>query len=217
MTRPDDPPTEDAGPPEAQDVEAQLLQELQGTEQHLEQVTVALIQCYTERRQPERALPYAARLLALAQDSAQESRAGLRLGGLLEQVNEYASAAAIYRRVLPLEPTDPVIGYYAYNNLGYCLIQLGNFAEADALCRQAIQRNPRQYNAHKNLGLALAGQRRYQEAAWSLLAAVRAEPRDSRALRHLKELVRAHGAVLRADATLTAVLAACGAIGREQN
>jgi Flp pilus assembly protein TadD len=110
-----------------------------------------------------------------------------------------------------------VIGYFAYNNLGYCLIQLGHFAEAEALCRQAIRRDPHRQNAHKNLGLALVGQGRYPDAAWSLLAAVHAEPRDPRAVRHLEALRRDHGAALAADAALTAALAACRALGREQN
>jgi hypothetical protein len=70
---------------------------------------------------------------------------------------------------------------------------------------------------YKNLGLALAGQGRYPDAAWSLLAAVHAEPRDPRAVRHLDALRRDHGAALAADAALTAALTACRALGREQN
>jgi hypothetical protein len=99
MPRPEELPADAAGPPETQDLETRLLQDLQGTERHLEQVTVALLQWYAARRQPDRALPHAARLLGLAGYPAHEARAALRLGGLLEQVHAYESAATTYRRI----------------------------------------------------------------------------------------------------------------------
>ena len=94
MPRPDESPSDAAGPPAVADIETRLLHDLQGTERHLEQVMVALIQWYTERRQPERALPHAASLLALAGGPEHEARAALRLGSLLEQVHDYEAAAA---------------------------------------------------------------------------------------------------------------------------
>ena len=46
---------------------------------------------------------------------------------------------------------------------------LGHFAEGEKFCRAAIEINPSRPNGHKNLGIALAGQGQYREAAGALL------------------------------------------------
>ena len=81
--------------------------------------------------------------------------------------------------------------YFLNNNLGYSLIQVGEYVEAEKYCREAISINPHRYNAHKNLGLALKGQGQYLEAANSLQLAsmMSANPR---ARKHLDELLFEH-------------------------
>ena len=67
---------------------------------------------------------------------------------------------------------------------------LGHFPEAEAWCRRAASLDRNRANALKNLGLALAGQHRWIEAAESFLEATEANISDPRALRHLEDLVR---------------------------
>ena len=58
--------------------------------------------------------------------------------------------------------------------------------------RAAIEINPAMHNAFKNLGLALEGQGRRREAAEAYIRATESGPMDSRALRHLEDLVAAN-------------------------
>lgn len=66
----------------------------------------------------------------------------------------------------------------------------------------ALAMAPTRFNAHKNLGLALAGQGQFVEAARCLLEADRRWPGDGRARRHLAELLAAHPEVLVEDLDL---------------
>jgi tetratricopeptide (TPR) repeat protein len=108
---------------------------------------------------------------SLSDFTAVQSMAGLdrtsvlrALGQTSEKACDYEMAVGFYRHALAMEPTDPFIDYFVYNNLGYSLIQLSQFAEAEERCRQSIEIDPNRSNAHKNLGLALQGQGRFTEA-----------------------------------------------------
>jgi tetratricopeptide (TPR) repeat protein len=94
-----------------------------------------------------------------------------------------------YNHALATDPDDPLVRYFANNNLGYSLLQLGRFDEAEEYCEAAILINPEQYNAHKNLGLAREGQGRWMDAALSLAEAVRLCPQNTRAWLHLQQLL----------------------------
>lgn len=74
-------------------------------------------------------------------------------------------AVGFYQHALAMEPTDPFTDYFSYNHLGYSLVQLSRFAEAEERCRQAILIDPNRSNGHKDLGLALQGQGRLSEVA----------------------------------------------------
>jgi tetratricopeptide (TPR) repeat protein len=63
------------------------------------------------------------------------------------------------------------------------------YAEAEGFCRRAIKINPDRHNAYKNLGLALAGQRKFPEAVKALVKAVRVCPKDPRAFKALEDLL----------------------------
>jgi tetratricopeptide (TPR) repeat protein len=95
-------------------------------------------------------------------------------------------------RGVALEPVGEPTWYLLHNNLGYCLVQMRRYAEAERWCRAAIAINPLRHNAHKNLGLACEGQGRTVDAALAFVQAVKREAGDPRALRHLRELVGAH-------------------------
>jgi len=70
--------------------------------------------------------------------------------------------------------------------------------------RTAIAIDPAPHNAHKNLGLALAGLGRFLEAAHCLVEADRRCPEDARARQHLAELLAENPEVLMADPALAA-------------
>jgi tetratricopeptide (TPR) repeat protein len=144
------------------------------------------------------------RLLAGTTDLAKQAGGYLAFGQLLEQEDRYAEAEAAYARGLAIMPATGEVGYFLHNNRGYCLNELGRHAEAEGHCRAALALDPTRHNAHKNLGLALAGQGRFLEAACCLLEADRRCPADGRARRHLAELLAAHPELLLKDPALSA-------------
>ncbi len=214
---PDGPPSPaDNGPADGQaqasppsDPETHLRGRIQVAAQRLEDAITTLVRFYSARGRPDLALPHMDRLIRLAETGEQQARWYLGLGGLHERLHDFASAAEMYRRILPLEPADPIFWYFGHNNLGYCLIQLGQFAEAEGYCRRAIEIDPSRHNAHKNLGLALEGQGQHLEAARRFIAATMIWPRDPRALRHLEELLKEHPEIVEQDDELVAGLAEC--------
>ena len=109
-----------------------------------------------------------------------------------EQRQDWLGAIEQYRRALALDAADPRVRYFGHNNLAYSLLQLGRFAEAEPHCVSAIEINGDQYNAHKNLGLALQGLGRMKDAAICLLNAARLAPGNTRAWLHLQKLLQEH-------------------------
>jgi tetratricopeptide (TPR) repeat protein len=150
------------------------------------------------------------RCLASTRDPVRQAGGFLGLGQLLEQQDRYAEAEAMYARGLEIPSASGDVAYFLYNNRGYCLNLLGRHADAETYTRAAIGIDPARHNAHKNLGLALAGQGRLLEAAHCLLEADRRNPADGRARQHLAELLTDHPELLTADPALAA---ACGERG----
>jgi tetratricopeptide (TPR) repeat protein len=108
-----------------------------------------------------------------------------------EKSGDFNLAAREYRSGLEFVTEDFDTAYFLNNNLGYSLIQLGDFVEAEIYCREAILIDPHRYNSYKNLGLALQGQGQFIEAALALqLASVMSS--DPRAEKHLEELLSVH-------------------------
>lgn len=130
----------------------------------------------------------------------------LGMGCECEKAGRWEDAIAHYRDVLDLQPGHPAIRYFGHNNLGYCLIQLGRYAEAQLYCEAAILIDGRRHNAHKNLGLACHGLRRFAESAESFLEAARLMPGDARAMQHLRALLKAHPDVLAENPALGVAL-----------
>ena len=128
------------------------------------------------------------RAMELVEDP--EEKAGLLLGRGCdcEKRRDFETAAGCYAKGLPLEPTNSKVNYYLHNNLGFCLLQDGDYERAEVYCRSAIRIAPGRHNAHKNLGLSLQGQGEYEGAARSLLEAAELRREAGRALRHLRML-----------------------------
>jgi tetratricopeptide (TPR) repeat protein len=196
--------------PEA--VEAELKQRLADAEQERERMLRALVAFYLKTHRPAQAVPCVRRLLATAEAPAEQATRLLTLGQLLEQSEDLSAAAEVYSRGLALEAGPEEVRYLLCNNLGYCLNQLGRFAEAEPLCLAAIALDPERYNAHKNLGVALEGQGRYVEAARCYVQATRRNPGDPRALHHLETMLARHPEVAAAVTELPATLEACRAL-----
>ncbi|MBE0657596.1 MAG: tetratricopeptide repeat protein [Bryobacteraceae bacterium] len=85
---------------------------------------------------------------------------------------EFASAAALWRSALTLEPDDP----RAHNNLGVVLGGLHRLADAEASLRRAIELKPAYAEAHYNLGGVLHRTGRTAEALASWEHALRLMP-----------------------------------------
>jgi tetratricopeptide (TPR) repeat protein len=135
------------------------------------------------------ALDYCKRLATSAEDAEKKASYYMSMGCLLEQLDDYASAITCYSAALSLEPVETHTWYFINNNLGYCLNQFGRYAEAESYCRTAIHTDPTRYNAYKNLGVSLEGQGRIADAARCYIMAVKSNAADSRALKHLEQLV----------------------------
>jgi Tfp pilus assembly protein PilF len=99
----------------------------------------------------------AEQLLAHPRSRDDAARAHLTLGCIHEHEADWTAAVESYRQVLACEPCDPTVQYFGNNNLGYSLIQLGRFDEAEDYCTAAIAIDEQRHNAHKNLGLVCQG------------------------------------------------------------
>ncbi len=131
---------------------------------------------------------------SVADDTSRDDAASrLVVDGCTHEGNQdWTAAVAAYQGAVDLQPQHSEVCYFAHNNLGYSLLQLGRFDEAATHCEAAIFVNPDRHNAHKNLGLARQGQGRWLEAAQSLIEAARRCPQDRRAWLHLQKLLENH-------------------------
>jgi len=117
-------------------------------------------------------------------------------GCALEKQNNFKGAVSCYSRALLIEPLDFKVWYFIHNNLGYSLIQIGDYGGAEKYCRAAIRINPGRHNAYKNLGLSLEGQDQKGQAIEFLAAAAWICPQDSRALERMEEIMGSNPSLL---------------------
>jgi tetratricopeptide (TPR) repeat protein len=141
-------------------------------------------------------------VLANPQDADDQARAFVTLGCVSEHEEDWEAAIANYQKALAAMPQNASLRYFGNNNLGYSLIQLGRFDEAEGYCVAAIEIVADRHNAHKNLGLVHQGQGRWMAAACSFLKAAWLAPRDQRAFRLLGNLLDAHPELLSQSAEL---------------
>lgn len=125
-------------------------------------------------------------------DLDKRAHALLTIGGRLEACKAWAEAIQVYQAVTCIEPVDQKMWYFAHNNLGFCLNQLGRFDEGEAFCRKALKIDPTRSNAYKNTALALQGQGRFVEAAELFITGTLTRPQDGRSLNLLTELLHVH-------------------------
>ena len=124
------------------------------------------------------------------------THAYLMLGVLRERRGNWSAAVGSYSRALAEGSQHKFLCYFGNNNLGYSLVQLGRFDEAEGYCLAAIEIAPSWHNAHKNLGLVRQGQGRWLEAAFCFVEAYRICPDDPRAWHHLTALLDTEPTIL---------------------
>jgi tetratricopeptide (TPR) repeat protein len=174
------------------EAEVLLLSRLREKREEFEDAVWQLARLYSANKRQELAAQYISLLMSLTDDPERQAAYWLALGQSMEKIHNYEEAVNYYKQAFSMEPTGTGSWYFINNNLGYSLIQLGQFVDAEPYCRAAIETDPRMHNAYKNLGLSLQGQGRYPEAARSYIQAISANAADPRALRHLEGLLEEH-------------------------
>lgn len=135
------------------------------------------------------------RVIELSKDLEELGSAHLALGQLEESRGDFSAATSRYRAALAMEPCSTETWYLIHNNLGYSLIQVGDYHSAMPYLRQAITIDPQRPNAYKNLGLVCQAIGEPQQAAEMFIAATRVNASDPRSLTHLTALLEAHPAL----------------------
>lgn len=151
-----------------------------------------LARFYSHSRQHEKALARLRELMQRQPDPEAKAGCVLAMGQTMEQVNDYPAAIRYYKEAEALEPMNSHNWYFINNNLGFSLNTLNKFVEGEIYCRRAIGIEPQRPNAHKNLGIALAGRGQYQEAARCFVTATQVNAADPRAFHLLEELLKEH-------------------------
>jgi tetratricopeptide (TPR) repeat protein len=176
----------------AQEAEEILLGRVRQCEGALQGAVAELVHLYATTGRPHLVAEHIERFIACVSDPGRKAAGFVRMGVLMEEIQDFTSAASYYRMALALEPMGSDIWYWIHNNLGFSLNQLEKYGEAEVFCRAAIGIDPGRHNAHKNLGVSLAGQGKRLEAAKAFVTATLTNPADPRALAHLEELLAEH-------------------------
>jgi tetratricopeptide (TPR) repeat protein len=176
----------------SQEMEKLLLKKLEESENNPTQALWQLALFYKQIRQNGKALTRLQELLPLLPDPEERARCVLSMGQTMEQTGNYAAAAGYYKQALALEPMHTWTWYFVNNNLGFTLNIMERFAEAEPYCRRAIETDANRPNAYKNLGLSLAGQGQYRQAAQCYVAATQVNAADARAFHLLVDLLKKH-------------------------
>jgi tetratricopeptide (TPR) repeat protein len=134
-------------------------------------------------------------VVSLIGDPEWEAVFWLKVGCAMENRCDYEAAALAYRQASQRTAPNDHTAYFINNNLGFSLIQLREFEEAEEFCMAALKIEPGLPNAYKNCALALVGQGRLVEAARILIAGAEVYPADGRGLRILKQLLLDHPCV----------------------
>ena len=140
----------------------------------------------------------------LGHRSVHPAVAGMMGLGLEQQkAGKLAEAERCYRQVLAIQPNHPdalqLLGAVAYQN--------GHYVVAAEWIRRAIKKDRNNSAWFSNLGLALEGQGRFEEALASYNSALRLEPDNAEALNNRGNVLKALGRIDEALASYDEALA----------
>ena len=182
----------DSAEPDFAQMERVLKEQLDQADKNPRDVLWQLARLYNATKRHDQALQCLRRILASESDLEVKASCVLALGQTMEQCNDFPAAITFYREAMAMEPMRNDTWYFIHNNLGYCYNQVGQFDEGERCCRSAIQINPFRPNGYKNLGIALAAQGKYREAAISYITATFNHAGDARSFKLLQELIKEH-------------------------
>lgn len=176
------------------DIESEniLLNRLKDSAEDSEKTILELVFLYEKAGEHMKAVPYLQQLIANTQDADKVARYYLNLGQLMEQAEKYESAVSYYSQALSIETKDKRVWYFIHNNLGYCLTVLGRYDEAGDFLVKAMNIDATFPNAYKNGGILLENEGKFNDAVQFYMLAVMANPYDTRALKHLNNLLLRH-------------------------
>jgi len=182
----------DSVEPDFAQMEQVLKEELDQVDTNPRDVLWQLARLYNGNKRHDQALQCLRRILASESDLEVKAGCILALGQTMEQCSNYRAAITFYREAMAMEPMGNDTWYFIHNNLGYCYNQVGQFDDGERCCRSAIQINPSRPNGHKNLGISLAAQGKYREAAVSYITGTFNHAGDARSFKLLQELIKEH-------------------------
>jgi len=123
-------------------------------------------------------------------DASLAAYAMFKAGCMFENLRDYKKAAKCYDISIDLNVPSPEASYWQFNNLGFCLNYLKDFAGAEKMCRIAINMIDERHNAWKNLGIALEHQGRLTEAMDAYKCSIERANTDPRPQHHLERLIK---------------------------
>lgn len=173
------------------DIDRSLIGEIDRCEQELGNAIQQAANHFCETDRHALAFQCVERFASYSLNDERKAHFRLVAGIIAEKAGNFRAAVGEYRKGLENPTSSLDTQYFLHNNIGYSLVQLGEFAEAETWCRKAVTIDSTRYNAFKNLGLALEGQGKYLEAAKSLERASLMSP-NPRAKAHLEALLVAH-------------------------
>src|SRR5947207_2592228 len=158
--------------PDFAQIERGLKEQLDQADTNPRAVWWQLVRLYNATKRPDQAVQCFRRILASEPDLGVKAGYLLAFGAMMEECNDFPAAIRFYREAMAMEPSRNDVWYFIHNNLGYSYNQVGQFDQGEKCCRIAIQINPSRPNGHKNLGIALAAQGRYRDAAMSFITGI---------------------------------------------
>jgi tetratricopeptide (TPR) repeat protein len=183
----------------AQDTEKLLLERLKNstTEEDYFRWMLFVVGYYRSIRKLEAAIELLEDFLKKnVADDEKNAHCQLALGQIATDDQRLEAALGHFQAALRFEPRKKKIAYVIHNNVGFCLNQLGRFADAESHCRTAIEINWKRASGYRNLGVSLQGQGELTGAAWALVEAVKLEVSDERARALLEKLIAEHPAII---------------------
>jgi tetratricopeptide (TPR) repeat protein len=131
-----------------------------------------------------------------SKDIEQSAHCHLALGQIATDEQRFEDALKHFITALEFSPKKQKVIYVLQNNIGYCLNQLGRYADGEKHCRAAIETDWQRASAYRNLGISLKGQGMLVEAAWALVEAIKTDASDTRARLVLEKLIAAQPSML---------------------
>ena len=142
---------------EKDNTEINLMDQINSKRYEIYRLTIELIDHYVNLGRIADAIIYVDWLADFSIDRGEKAQLFLRQGVHMECGENWEAAVEFYKVGISKNPVDKGLQYYLFNNLGFCLAKLGIFDESVLYCQKAIRIDSDQYNAHKNLGIALEG------------------------------------------------------------